>query len=446
MLALLGAGVASQVPFLYRRFHVYPRTEAALADIRRTAGPAEPRPDGLLDLRGVIHVHTYLSHDSMGTPGEVIAAARKVGLDFVFTADHYGWLTDNHVISQALRGEHDGVLFVAGAEMRDGVMPFFLDRPPSRYNPHQPLQGFVDDVRALGAVVFLNHPEDPRRRWDLKNWAGMEIYNLHTDARQARLSLLWRLSEQLWSMERYPMRVYHQLFREPRDYLKLWDRFTERRRIVGIAGNDAHQNNGLRLVVSRAGTIVLADTSGAEGPPIWEGHGRISRALARALFGGELAPGRTLWRVDADLYERSFHYVSTRLLAPAKTERDLRAALESGHAYVAFDSLVTATGFDFALLKGDQSRDPQRQGAGPAPLRVAIMGDEVRFEPQTALDIRSPVPATLRLIRNGGLIREQHSRRLLFPVHEPGVYRAEAHLDVRGKLVPWVYSNPIYIR
>ncbi len=431
-LLLAGAALLSQAPFVYRRFYLYPRTQAALDALERSRAPAAPRADGLTDFRGVIHAHSYLSHDSMGTPEEIIAAAQRAGIDFIFMTDHYGWLTDAGVIWRGLRGEQGGVLFLVGAEMRDGVMPFFLDHPPTRYNPHQPLQGFVDELRASGAVVFLNHPDDPRRRWDLKGWTGMEIYNLHADARQARLSIYYRLSEQFWSMRRYPMRVFHQLFREPREYLALWDRLAQRRKVVGIAGNDAHQNNGIRLAVTKQGTIILTDTSGAEQAPWWEGGGRISRALARAAF-GELAPERTLWRIDADLYERSFRFVNTHLLAPAKTEQDLRRALESGHAYVAFDSLVTATGFDFWL-------------AGPDGGRQAIMGDDAPFHSGPVLRIDTPADATLRLIRDGRLLREQQGRQLLWPVPAPGVYRAEAHLRVRGKRAPWIYSNCIYIR
>ncbi len=431
-LLLLGIALLSQAPYVYRRFWLYPRTQAALDALASTRAPAVPRADGLTDFRGVIHVHTYLSHDSMGTPEEIIAAAQRASVDFIITTDHYGWLTDGPVIAQGLRGEHGGVLFVVGAEMRDGVMPLFLDHPPIRYNPHQRLQGFVDELIASGAVVFLNHPDDARRRWDLQGWTGMEIYNLHADARRARPSILFRLSEQFWSMERYPMHVYRQIFREPREYLALWDRLTQRRRIVGIAGNDAHQNNGARLLVSDAGTLVLTDTSGAEQPPWWEGEGRIARALARTLF-GELRPGRTLWRVDADLYERTLRFVNTHLMAPAKIEADLRRALEAGHAYVAFDSLVAATGFDFTLRAPDGTRR-------------AIMGDEAAFESGMALEVQTPVSATLRLIRNGRLAHEQHGRQLRFTVGAPGVYRAEAHLNVRGKLLPWIYSNCIYIR
>lgn len=437
----MGAALLSQAPYVYRRYYFYPRTQAALDALASTRAPAAPRADGLTDFRGVIHVHTYLSHDSMGTPQEIIAAAQRASVDFIITTDHYGWLTDGPVIARGLRGEHGGVLFVVGAEMRDGIMPLFLDHPPIRYNPHQRLQGFVDELLASGAVVFLNHPDDPRRRWDLQGWTGMEIYNLHADARRARPSILFRLSEQFWSMERYPLLVFHQIFREPRQYLARWDRLAQRRKIVGIAGNDAHQNNGIRLVVSNQGTVLLTDTSGAEQAPWWEGDGRISRALARAAF-GELTPGRTLWRVDSDLYERGFRFVNTHLLAPAKTEADLRRALEAGHAYVAFDSLVTATGFDFALRRDAAFGSKTGQEVYP----TAIMGDEAPFESGTALEIRSPVAATLRLIRDGHLVHEAVGRQWRFPVSAPGVYRAEAHLNVRGKLLPWIYSNCIYIR
>lgn len=431
VIALIGlASAATQAPFVYRRVYVYPRTQAALDALERGRAP-QPRADGRVDFRGVLHAHSYLSHDSMGTPEEMIAAAHQAGIDFIFTTDHYGWLTDAEVISRGLRGEHGGILFVVGAEMRDGVMPFFLDRPPARYNPHQPLQAYINEMLDLGAVVFWAHPDDPLRRWYLKGWTGMEIYNLHADARKARFSAYYLLSEQFWSMRRYPLRVFHQLFREPREYLALWDRIGRHRKVVGIAGNDAHQNNGMRLAVDKAGRVIFTDTSGAERAPWWQG-GRLAHALARLAF-GDLTPGRTLWRSDLDLYERSFRFVNTHLLAPARTEVELRRALQAGHAYVAFDSLVTATGFDFQL-------------AGPAGERVATMGDELPFRPGLRLEARAPVDAVLRLIRDGRLVHEQRGRRLQFPAASPGVYRAEVHLPVRGKLLPWIYSNSIYLR
>jgi hypothetical protein len=54
--------------------------------------------------------------------------------------------------------------------------------------------------------------------------------------------------------------------------------------------------------------------------------------------------GDTLARVDLDPYHRSFWNVGTHLLAPQLDEATLRAALKSGHAYVAHDWMCDATG------------------------------------------------------------------------------------------------------
>jgi hypothetical protein len=441
---------AWQAPFAWRRFHVYPRTRAALEALEHSRIPPASRSDGLLDLRGVIHSHSWLSHDSTGTPDEIVRAAQAARVDFVVMTDHYGWINDSAVVTKALRGEHGGVLFMVGAEMRDGVMPLFLEHPLARYDPHQSLQAFVDGLRSDGALVFLNHPDDPLRRWDVKGWAGMEIYNFHADVRKSHPSIPYELSEQLWSMQKYPMEVLHQLFQEPRDYLALWDRFTQGRRVIGIAGNDAHQNNGLRLIVSRDGAVVVTDT-GKKEPRFLSGYDWLSRSLTRICF-GPLTPGRTLWRTDADLYERIFRFVNTHLLAAGKNEQAIRAALENGHAYVAFDSLVTSTGFDFALYPDAGSFSPDASIDRPLTITrhtsrpEAIMGDEVPFQPGRSLVVTTPVPAFIRIVRNGGAADAQFGTRAAFSVAAPGVYRAEALLRVRGQLIPWIYSNPIYIR
>jgi hypothetical protein len=221
------------------------------------------------------------------------------------------------------------------------------------------------------------------------------------------------------------MRVYHSLFHDPEEYLAIWDRITQKRPVVGIAGNDAHQNNGMRIIVTPRGTLALTDTS-PKGNPAMEWTNFVARRIAKGHN-----PGDTLWRWDMDLYERSYHFVNTHLLAPHKTTEDLRAALESGHAYVAFDSLVTASGFDFAYR---------------APGVRAVMGDQVNLEPGAVLLASAPVDCWLRLLRNGGFVVESRGTSLRFPVDQPGVYRVEARLEVQGGAVPWIYSNPIYLQ
>ena len=422
-LAALGAGavVVFQWRFLVRRFWVYPQTGRALAALESQRLP-RPREDGLTDFRGVLHAHSYLSHDSMGTPEEMIRGARNAAIDFVFLTDHHSNPQDRKAIEQGLRGGHSGVVFFPGVETSPGLIAWFLDR--AQLDGRLPLAGQIAQVQAGGGVAFVCQPDEPRPWEKLSGFAGMEIYNLHADAKKSRLTFYWRLSENFWSMSRYPMRVYHTLFHDPGDYLAIWDRLTQQRPVVGIAGNDAHQTNGLRLVVTATGTLALTDTS-PKGRPLKEWNNWLARRVA-----GRYERGATLWRWDADLYERSYHFVNTHLLAPKKTPGDLRTALEAGHAYVGFDSLVTASGFDFSY-----------QGPGVK----GLMGDQVRLEPGAVLEAQAPVPSLLRLIRNGQRITEQRGRSLRYPVEQPGVFRVEAHLEVEGRLAPWIYANPIYI-
>jgi hypothetical protein len=190
-----------------------------------------------------------------------------------------------------------------------------------------------------------------------------------------------------------------------------------------VAGNDAHQNNGLRLIVSHQGELILTDTGPKEAPLI-----TFRNFLAKNWVKGK-EPGTTLWRWDADLYERSFHFVNTHLLARAHTVPALREALEGGHAYVAFDSLVNATGFDFSY---------RNKGVH------AFMGD--RADPGGRFTVYVPAKAVVRILRDGKQVAQEPGPILNYAATGPGVYRAEAYLEVEGQSIPWIYSNPIYVR
>ena len=61
---------------------------------------------------------------------------------------------------------------------------------------------------------------------------------------------------------------------------------------------------------------------------------------------------------------------------------------------------------------------------------------------------RDPLRAYNRveLLRDGVPIRRQEGRELLHPVDRPGVYRIEVSLWVVDRWLPWIFSNPIYVR
>ena len=45
--------------------------------------------------RGVMHVHSYLSHDSEGNLNDLIPAAKNNGIDFIFLTDHPRYQLDS---------------------------------------------------------------------------------------------------------------------------------------------------------------------------------------------------------------------------------------------------------------------------------------------------------------------------------------------------------------
>jgi len=112
------------------------------------------------------------------------------------------------------------------------------------------------------------------------------------------------------------------------------------------------------------------------------------------------------------------------------------AALKNGRFYNAVDSAARAEGFRFFGMNGEKKID---------------MGKKLRFTPSVSLHIQAPYPykKSIHLIRNGKVISETSENTLSFSVKQPGVYRVEVYLRGRtamGKKVPWILSNPIFLR
>lgn len=79
------------------------------------------------------------------------------------------------------------------------------------------------------------------------------------------------------------------------------------------------------------------------------------------------------------------------------------------------------------------------------------MGDEISFtENQTNLKINSPQTARIVIFKNGEKVLETaDNKEVAFNVKEKGTYRAELYLDSLGSpfdKMPWIISNPIYIK
>ena len=153
-------------------------------------------------------------------------------------------------------------------------------------------------------------------------------------------------------------------------------------------------------------------------------HGRVvgigsSDAHELRILGLKFAP-----------YDVMFQLIRTHVLIPSHSLEApaLYDALERGHAYLAIELLAEAKGFSFLAHAG--------RGV------LGIMGDEVALQPGLRLRAWLPAVAQLSLFRDGQPVASATAQTWEIPVTQPGVYRLEA---TRHR-VPWIFSNPIYIR
>ncbi|HOX27755.1 MAG TPA: CehA/McbA family metallohydrolase [bacterium] len=277
---------------------------------------------GYGDYKGVIHAHSYLSHDSWGTPARVIQAAKTAGIDFILMTDHPSPYSVNH----GLTGFHGGILFLPGAEItRDGGNFLGLDLKENVAAKDR--QGVIDETHAQGGIAALSHLED-FPDFNIERFDGMEIYNTHYDAIldgkiDKTIALVPLLSKD-------PDRVWLSILDKPTYYLKIWDEILKKQRATGFAANDSHEN------------------------VIYNGY-------------------------QLDTYERSYGLVSTHLFLMELNEAGVLDAFKKGHAYVCFDvfgacrgfSLTATDGKTVAIMGDEFTLDPKT----PSKLDVSVPDD-----------------------------------------------------------------------
>lgn len=393
LLILLVVILLSQAPFAYRR-HRLQRLRDTIQQLATQRTTPEILSD-YVDYKGVIHVHTSLGGHSTGTFAELIAAAKANRLDFVIMTEHPQ--ADFDTAALTLSGMHAGVLFVNGNEVSttDSDRLLLMPGPASANEPHSTRE-FVDQQHTNHALAFAAYPAESGN-WQSSSVDGVEVYNLFTNAKQ--INRVITFFDCLWSYHNYADLMFANFFDRPNDNLKRWDYAlsSANRKLVAIAGNDAHSNIG---------------------------------------FGFSDATGKQIVGLKLDSYERSFRTVRTHVLIRKEkplTRESLLEAISLGHCYVSFDIFSDPSGFDFRVLKSDK-----------------IMGDETTLSPSLELIAKAPLASRFVLLRNGAPVHQvSATTEARFATAAPGVYRVEVYLDslpapARGK--PWMISNPIYVR
>ena len=397
ILILLAILVAVQAPFLYRRYKL-----GIVARQIASAPASNLAPDTKYrEYKGVIHAHTSLGGHSYGGFDELIAAANKNALDFVVMTEHWSDAFDTSALT--LNGVYGNTLFVGGSEIDTADSDRFLMIPGSADAPglrRMPTDAVIAKLHDEKRLAFITYPEK-FHTWT-SQFDGIEVFSLHTNAKQNMRTPVAVL-DGLWSYSAYPDIMLAEYFRRPNENLAKFDEIAARQNITLFAGTDAHSNIGFHL---------FGDDAGHK-------------------FGVKLDP-----------YELIFRLARQHVLLPAGSPLDREAlidGLRSGNSFIGLDVLGDTTGFRFEANAGGT---------------ITPMGGEITHAGAATLTATVPADARVVFLRNGEKVGESARTDAGGGVIEqqiegPGVYRVEVFLDRLGppfSEMPWIMSNPIFVR
>lgn len=365
---------------------------------RRLDDLAAPRPAGP-EVVGVLHVHTDRS-DGTGSVDEVAAAAARAGLQFVIVTDHGDGTRPPD--PPAYRA---GVLCLDGVEIStDGGHYLALDMPASPYPLGGEPRDVVEDVARLGGFGVVAHPVSGKGELGWRDWTApfgaLEWLNADSEWRDEPTR---RLVQAFLAYAFRPAEAVASLLDRPALAFARWDALTARRRIVALAGSDAH---------------------------------------ARIGFGGGADAADDPALVEIPSYEQAFRTFAMRVEPDEPFSGDagrdtagLVRALRAGRVYTVIDAVATPAALVFRASSGG---------------RTARMGDELPIAGPVEITAAATAPpgAELVLIRNGEAVRTERGGELRHAAPaEPAVFRVEVRVPGApgDPPVPWIVGNPIYV-
>ena len=374
---------------------------------------------------GNIHMHTTYS-DGFGSFDDLVDGAAKGGLDFVFVTDH------NVLVREEEEGYRQGVLTLVGQEVHDteqevpGNHLLCLGVETDVSDQAKDPQRLIDAVNEQNALAFLAHPIEektdlfpklyPWHSWEVTGYHGVELWNYLSSFRSFTTGYLKTVLVAFFPR-------YFTVGPLPA-MLEKWDELTQSAKVVALGGTDVHS------VKYRLGPISRRFLTYEE--------------CARALNTHVLTDSPLLGQPESG---------SCDYLEP-NTVHDRRLVLEAlrrGHCWLGYDLAGPTKGFRFwaegsAVVSGPgNGRQETQQGEDVAP--AAVMGDTVSLAngQVLTLNVRTPVAAEIRLLRNGRLVTQCRGDALSYRVQDSGVYRVEVWKHRWGKLRGWIFSNPIYV-
>ncbi|XOV94086.1 MAG: hypothetical protein ACFHWX_05140 [Bacteroidota bacterium] len=408
-------------PALWNRWVVYPQLEkerAALWDQYKKPEQAIP----LSSYNGVLHAHTFWSHDSRGLLPEILDGAKQAGLKFIFNSDHKRSQLDT--FPRGYQGVYDGIIIESGTEHSTGLMISPFDSVVVDWN--KPESDIMRDISQNGGLVTYVHSEDPHH-WESPYYQAMEIYNIHTDLKDEDGGILAMMINGTINGGKYRHWAFREIFDEQTAILQNWDRLNENRRVVGIAGVDAHNNQNFRAHRLENGLIE------------WVGPNADTLVIREPNWFDKLMMGEPdkygwAFKWELDPYFNSYNFSNDYVFCDSLTNTNIRDNIKKGHVFVSFEHLAKGQGFQYFALNSADSL-------------TAILGDSVSISQVNSLKVLSPYPAKFQLFKDGAITDESE------PGYEysyslngaPGNYRIVARVLLDDQWLPWIYTNPIYI-
>lgn len=389
--------IAIQAAFVYRRYK-FGQLRAKIDEIAKTS-QALPKPTNtnFNEFKGIIHAHTGLGGHSTGRFEELIDASNSNDLDFVVMTEHFSPQFDTSALT--LNGVYGKTLFIGGNEIDTSDADRFLMIPGSAEAPglaKMPTKLVMEKLHAENRLALVTYPER-LNSWDA-NYDGVEVFNLHTAAKQVNPFVAF--FDLLWSGSSYSELVFAANFRRPDENLTKYDAIAANRKVSLFAGTDAHSNIGFHI------------------------------------FGDDA--GHKLIDLKLDRYATMFGIVRTHIqLAKDKslTHDNLIDVVKQGRYFVGLDMIGDTSGFLFTAGSGVETKQ---------------MGDEVPLSSAAKLNVFSPASAHILIFKNGAKFAEEFGvTQLSAKPDSPGTYRVEVYQNALGApfdSMPWIISNPIYVR
>lgn len=336
---------------------------------------------------GAIHIHTTES-DGTKSFEEVIQIGRDSGLDFMMFSDHMT-LSNKEKGGEGLYGT---TLVVIGYEHNDesDEHHYLLFESPIVYPEKMSVKEYVTAGAEDNAIGILAHPDEirdhlfeyppyPWRDWDAHQFNGIEIWNQMSEW----MEKLTRFNKLAMSLSPRKSMI------GPTDrILKKWDELSFTKKIVGVAGVDAH------------------------------------------AFPINITP---FYKIEIFPYKVHFRCLRTHVILSEPMSDDFQIAkkqfynaLRECNVYFSNIRWGSADNFLFTAENNNEK---------------VTSGEQLNNSDNGIIRIKLPGKATIRLVHNGNYILETNSDSLTYKNIEPGHYRVEAWKGKRG----WIFSNHIRV-